>query len=152
MNLQGGTWKKPGSEMQQAASWKSTLWALLVGSSGGRGALALWWWWGGSRAVWGVSKEPGHSSTRREACSKGGMVWCMSQAVAREDLPSPLFWGIVWAREGRWQIVKKYTCVESSNTVRLSYVLLDSWKFVIFFILCIFQIFYNEHVFFESEK
>lgn len=102
-------------------------------------------------AVWGESKEPGHSSARREACSKDEMVWWMSQAVALKDLSSPLFWDVWWARKGKWQIVKKYTCVESSKTVRLSYVLLDSWKFI-FSLFYVFSKFSIMNMYFLNQK
>lgn len=74
------------------------------------------------------------------------MNWCGGP----QDLPSPPFWWVGLGREGEWQIVKKYACGESSKTVRISDVFLDSGKFI--FILCIFQIFYNEYVFYKSEK
>lgn len=67
--------------------------------------------------------------------------------------PSSLVGGgrVGLGREGKWQIVNKYTCGESSKTVRLSDVLLDSGKFV-FSSFSVFSKFSITNMYFLNQK
>lgn len=59
--------------------------------------------------------------------------------------------GVAWGREGKRPIVKKYACGESSKTVRLSDVLLDSGKFV-FSLFSVFSRFSIMNMYFLNQK
>lgn len=85
------------------------------------------------------------------------MVWWMSPGCHR-PWPSrtclPLLsggGGVGLGREEKWQIVKKYACGESSKTVRLSDVLLDSGKFV-FSSFSVFSKFSIMNMYFLNQK
>lgn len=111
--------------------------------------------WGGGLcicvAIWKVRRETGHNSARREAFSEDEMVWRMSPVWPSRTCLPVLSVGVGWGREGKRQIVKQYACEESSKTVRLSDVLLDSGKFI-FSLFSVFSRFSIMNMYFLNQK
>lgn len=84
-----------------------------------------------------VSKETGHISARQEARSEDEMM--RKSSCGPQGAIFPTFCGAEWER-GEWPIVFKYTCIDNSKTVRLSYVFIESWEIHIFSVFSKFSI------------
>lgn len=126
-----------------AGGWKLTL--LFSGSpvrsSGGRGSLALLWEGRGWLLLLcsnlGSKKANRPQLSKEEAFGEDEMVW----RTSRTCLPL-LSGGSGGGEKENGKLFKKCACGESSETVRLSLVLLDSGKFV-FSLFSVFSKFSN---------